>query len=274
MLVVAILLLCALFAPLLAPHDPTYRSRIDRGIAPLEISQYLLGTDYVGRDVLSRLIYGARTSALVTLSMLGASAVIGTTLGLIAGFLGGSIERQVQGNAGYFLGSTTRLGHVVLAFFVIGIFVPYLIFFLGFGIKSIMIIGAVSLWGKFALMVRDAVIRTRQQESDASADISGPSDPNVTLRRLLHNTAHSLLAATLLQARFALLLEAFLALFGLELASEFPAWGAMVFRGGAVELDLWWPFLFPTLTGIVVFFAYHFLGEWAHGTLDREPHRR
>src|SRR5919106_2739956 len=143
--IVTILLVCAAFAPLLAPHDPTLISMLDAKIAPGEDTKYPLGTDIMGRDMLSRLIYGARTSVFISLVALGTGAFVGSVLGLVAGYRGSWPDVLIMRAADAALGFPTILVAMII------------VTLLGAGIDNIILAVVVTVWARFARMIRGDV---------------------------------------------------------------------------------------------------------------------
>jgi peptide/nickel transport system permease protein len=257
----AILLVCAVFAPLLAPHDPTLISMLDAKIAPGEGWTHPLGTDIMGRDMLSRLIYGARTSVFISLIALGTGAFVGTALGLVAGFQAGWLDVLIMRASDAALGFPT----ILVAMIIVTI--------LGAGVENIILAVAITSWARFARMIRGDVLSIKELDFVTLARIAGLSTPLIIWRHVFPNTVNTLMVITSLQIGQVVLLEASLSFLGLGLPVGHPAWGIMVSEGRSAILDVWWLALFPGLaiTGVVL--AVNFFGDWLRDTLDPKLRR-
>ena len=256
-----VLLVCACFAPLLAPHDPQKISILEAKLAPGENWTYPLGTDVLGQDMLSRLIYGARTSVFISLVALGTGAVVGTALGLIAGFRSGWLDVIIMRASDAALGFPT----ILVAMIIVTI--------LGAGMENIILAVAVTVWDRFARMIRGDVLGIRELDFVISAQIAGVSTAMIIWRHIFPNTINTVMVITSLTIGQVILLEASLSFLGLGLPIGAPAWGIMVAEGRAVVLDIWWLALFPGLAITIVVLAFNFFGDWLRDTLDPKLQR-
>ena len=259
--IMAVLLLCAVFAPLLAPHDPTEISMLDSKLAPGDNSAFILGTDIMGRDMLSRLIYGARTALFISLIALGTGAFVGTVLGLVAGFRPGWTDVIIMRASDAALGFPT----ILVAMIIVTI--------LGAGIENIILAVALTVWARFARMIRGDVLAIKELDFVTFAKIAGLSMPMIIARHIFPNTINTLMVITSLQIGQVILLEASLSFLGLGLPPGDPAWGIMVAEGRGVILDVWWLALFPGLAITAVVLAFNFFGDWLRDTLDPKLRR-
>lgn len=259
--IVIVLVVCAAFAPLLSPHDPTEISVLDAKLAPMANPAYPLGTDILGRDMLSRLIYGARTAVFISLVALSTGAFVGTVLGLVAGFRSGWLDALISRTADAALGFPT----ILLALIIVTI--------LGAGVENIILAVALTVWARFTRMIRGDVLVIKELDFVTSAKIAGVSTPVIIARHIFPNTVNTLMVITSLQIGQVILLEASLSFLGLGLPVGDPAWGIMVSEGRSVILDVWWLALFPGLaiTGVVL--AFNFFGDWMRDTLDPKLRR-
>ena len=259
--IMAIVLVCAVFAPLVAPHDPTEISMLDAKLAPGEDLRYPLGTDIMGRDMGSRLIYGARTALFISLIALGTGAFVGTALGLVAGFRGGWVDVLIMRASDAALGFPT----ILVAMIIVTI--------LGAGIENIVMAVALTVWARFARMLRGDVLAIRELDFVTFAKIAGVSMPLIIIRHVFPNTINTLMVITSLQIGQVILLEASLSFLGLGLPPGDPAWGIMVSEGRSVILDVWWLALLPGLAITAVVLAFNFFGDWLRDTLDPKLRR-
>ena len=259
--ILAVLLICSALAPVLSPHDPTDKNVIDSRIAPFETSAYPLGTDILGRDMLSRLIFGARTTVYISLVALATGMIVGTVLGLIAGYLGGIIGATIMRVADAVMGFPTILVALVI------------VVLLGQGTENIIIAVAVTVWARFARMIRGDTLSIKERDYVILARIAGVSTPVIIIRHIFPNVVNTLMVLTSLQVGQVILLEASLSFLGLGLAPGSPAWGIMVSEGRNVILDMWWLSLFPGVAITIVVMAFNFFGDWLRDYLDPKLRR-
>ena len=259
--IMALLLICSVFAPFLAPHDPTQISMLESKWAPGENRAYPLGTDILGRDMLSRLIYGARTAVFISLIALGTGAFVGTVLGLVAGIKTGWPDVLISRAADAALGFPT----ILVAMIIVTI--------LGAGIENIILAVALTVWARFARMIRGDVLAIKELDFITSAKIAGVPMPMIIIRHIFPNTINTLMVITSLQIGQVILLEASLSFLGLGLPPGDPAWGIMVSEGRSVILEVWWLALLPGLAITVVVLAFNFFGDWLRDTLDPKLRR-
>jgi peptide/nickel transport system permease protein len=257
--ILAVVVLCALFAPFLAPHDPQDLSLIDSRLPPLSPG-FPLGTDQLGRDILSRLIYGARSSMTVAVTALTAAVVVGSIVGLVAGYAGATIDRVAM-----------RVTDAVLGFPAI-LTAMLIVVILGQGIQNVILAVVLTTWPRFARMLRGEVLRYRQQDFVLFARIAGVSSPMILLRHILPNVLNTLIVVSTLMIAEVVLLEASLSFLGLGFPPGAPAWGIMVAEGREVLRQAWWLSVFPGLVITCVVIATNFVGDWLGDVLD--PNRR
>jgi len=251
-----LILVCAAFAEIIAPHDPLKINLLNRHMAPGESSAHLLGTDSLGRDILSRLIYGARTTVIISFVSLLAGAVVGTVLGLISGYWGGWVDAVIMRIVDAALGFPTVLLAMVI------------VVFLGTGTINIILAVALTFWARFARMARGDVLSVKVQDFVTLAQITGVSTPVVIWRHIFPNVVNTLTVISSLLVGQIILLEAALSFLGLGLAPGSPAWGIMVAEGRDILLEVWWLSLFPGLAITIVVLAFNFFGDWLRDTLD------
>jgi peptide/nickel transport system permease protein len=230
-------------------------------LAPGETLSHPLGTDIMGRDMLSRLIYGARTSMFMALVALGFGAVAGTVLGLISGYRGGWVDAVIMRVTDASLGFPTVL--VAMLALVL----------LGAGLEVIILAVALNVWDRFARMTRGDVLFIKEMDFVTLARVAGVSAPMMIWRHIFPNTVNTFLVMTSLQVGQVILLEASLSFLGLGLAPGAPAWGIMVAEGRTVILDTWWLSLLPGLAITAVVLAFNFFGDWMRDILDPKLRR-
>lgn len=259
--IMGVMLICAIFAPVLAPHSATKISLLDSRIAPGEDWTHPLGTDVMGRDMLSRLIYGAQTAAKISLAALLVGTALGTFLGLVSGYKGGILDAIIMRVADVALGFPT----ILIALIVVVI--------LGTGIESIVLAMVVTIWARFARMIRGDVLAVKSQDFVTIARITGVSTPVILMRHIFPNTVNTLMVVASILVGQVILLEASLSFLGLGLEPGAAAWGIMVAEGRSVILKLWWLSLFPGLAITILVLALNFFGDWLRDTLDPQLRR-
>ena len=178
------LVILAVFAPLLSPHDPKAQNLRDARTAPFQTWEYPLGTDFVGKDILSRLIYGARTSAFISMFALGAGVVVGTVLGLISGYAGKWVDTIIMRIAD----ATMGFPSILLAMIIVAI--------LGTGLMPIVVAVAVSTWPRIARMIRGEVLSVKDSDFVILARIAGVSPTVIIWRHVFPNVLNTLMVIT------------------------------------------------------------------------------
>ena len=259
--ILLVLAICAVFANWLAPHDPESLNLINGNQPPFQSSEHLLGTDVLGRDMLSRLIFGARTTAQISVIALGLGMVIGTLVGLVSGYWGGWVDAVLMRITDAALGFPT----ILLALVVVVIMDP--------GAITIILAVLLTVWARFARMIRGDVLTVKGYDFVTLARITGVKSPIILWRHIFPNVANTLMVITSLMVGQIILLEAALSFLGLGLSPGAPAWGIMVAEGQDVILDVWWLSLFPGLAITVVVLAFNFFGDWLRDYLDPKLRR-
>lgn len=238
----------AIFAPLIAPHDP-----IDQHIATARLvppsAEHPLGTDELGRDILSRLIYGARISMRIGLIAEGIALTIGIVLGSLAGYLGGWVDNIIMRLTDIFFAIPALLFLIV----VVSIFdSTATTIFVSLGLIS---------WPSEARLMRSEVLRLREREFVIAATALGVSNLRVIGRHILPNALASMIVIGSLGIAGAILSEATLSFLGLGIQQPVPSWGTMINQGQAYIFTAWWYSIFPGLTIMLVVLGFNFLGD-------------
>ena len=255
--VLVVLVVAAIFAPLLAPHDPEQLNKRDREVPPFETSKFLLGTDKSGKDILSRLIYGARTSVFISLVALGTGAVIGSAIGVVSGYFGGRTDIILMRLVDAVLGFPT----VLLALIIVAIAG-------GAGIGNVIFAVAATVWARFARQARGEVLSVKERDFVTLAIVAGVSAPVIMWRHIFPNVINTILIVISLLVGQTILLEASLSFLGVGVPPGDPAWGIMVSEGRDQIFEIWWLALFPGLAITIVVMAMNFFGDWLRDTLD------
>jgi peptide/nickel transport system permease protein len=251
--IVGIAAFCALFAPWIVPHDPFLQDLGQRLLPPFWMDgtnpQHLLGTDQLGRDYLSRLIWGCRISMLIGVTVSVVSGVIGVTLGVLGGFFGGRVDDAVL------FAITTRLAMpvVLVALAVVGL--------LGSSTSLLVITLGMLLWDRFAVVARSTTMQVRNLDFVAAAWCAGCSRFRVLSREVLPNIASHLVVVATLEIALAILLEAALSFLGLGVPPPLPSWGLMIAEAKDYMFFSPWVIVIPGVALFVLVLGINLLGD-------------
>lgn len=259
--ILTVLIVNAIFAPLLAPYDPTEISLMDTRIAPFKTMAHPLGTDMLGRDILSRLIFGARNSATISLSALAVGVTLGTTLGLIAAYAGKWVDTIIMRITDGLLGFPS----ILVAMIIVAL--------MGTGIQNIVVAVAATTWPRFARMVRGEALSAKERDYVVMARIIGVPPRLIVWRHIFSSVANIVMIIASIMVAQVILLEATLSFLGLGFPPGAPAWGIMVAEGRQVILTAWWLSLLPGLVIMAVVMAFNYFGDWLRDTLDPKLRR-
>lgn len=250
--VVLLLVIVAILAPVLAPHDPYAQSLANRMVKPVFMGgtwEHPLGTDHLGRDYLSRLIYGARVSLLIGAVAALISGVIGTAMGVAAGYFGGKVDTVVT----FLINVRLAMPVVLVALAVVAI--------LGGSLQVVIGVLGLLLWDRFAVVMRASTLQVRRREYVAAAQAIGASTPRVILSEIMPNIANNLIVIVTLEMAHAILLEAALSFLGLGVQPPTPSWGLMVSEGKNMMLFEPWLVLIPGFVLFVLVLAINLMGD-------------
>ena len=260
LLVVGLLVFCAIFASLLAPHSPIEGSLGKRLIPPLGMEgatlEHMLGTDRLGRDTLSRLIYGAQISLAVSLVGIVLTGVVGAAVGLLAGFWGGWVDTICM----RLVDISLSLPGILMAVLLSVVFKP--------SFTNVVIVVIFLLWPSYARLVRGETLGLKQQEFVSLARVAGCSSLTIMCRHLLPNLTPSILVLATLQVGFVIVLEASLSFIGVGIPPPTPSWGVMVADGRGLIEQAWWISILPGLAILVTVISLNILGDWVRDRLD------
>ncbi|HWB44549.1 MAG TPA: ABC transporter permease [Hyphomicrobiaceae bacterium] len=254
-LILAAIVAMAIFAPLLAPHDPYDQDLARKLIPPVwHLSAkaswtYPLGTDHLGRDYLSRLLYGSRISLLIGFSAMLISGVIGTTLGVLAGYFGGRVDTAVN-----FI-VTTRLAMPVV---LVALAVVSLV---GSSLTVVIWVLGLLLWDRFAVVMRSATQQVRSREFIVAAQAVGCSTPRILLAEVAPNVLNHLIVIATLEMAQAILLEAALSFLGLGVQPPTPSWGLMVSEAKGLMFFDPWLIAIPGIALFLLVLSINMLGD-------------
>ncbi len=264
-IILLLLVVSAVFADFLALHDPEFGNPRMRLLPPFwqerGTATYPLGTDTMGRDILSRLIYGSRISLLVGLSAVVFAAFLGTAAGLLAGFFGGWVDQVIM-----------RLTDAWLSIPVVmfGILVAVT---LSPGVFNIIIILSVVFWTRYARVVRGETLSLKTRDFVHLATIAGCGKFRIIRKHLLPNVMNNVITLASLQIGVALVLEASLTFLGVGVPPPKPAWGLMLSEGReGIMAGYWWLVIFPGAAIALLVMSFNLIGDWLRLYLD--PHYR
>jgi len=252
-IILLIMVLMAVFAPLLAPQDPYTQNLANRLVPPVWHDTgswaHPLGTDQLGRDYLSRVIYGVRISLFIGISVAFVSAIIGSAMGLAAGYFGGRVDLVVT-----FL-ITCRLSMPVI---LVALAVVALI---GSSLTVVVSVLGLLLWDRFAVVMRSATMQVRALDYVASAKAAGCSNARIVFSEILPNVMNPLIVVATLEIANAVLLEAALSFLGLGVQPPLPSWGLMISEGKDYLLFDPWLITIPGVLLFVLLLAINLLGD-------------
>jgi peptide/nickel transport system permease protein len=259
-ILVFLVLIPAAFAPWIAPFDPFLGSLSDRLMPPAwqdgGSMAHILGTDKLGRDMLSRIIYGARVSLTVSLIAIFVGGVIGTALGLISGYFGGWTDAVIM----RLVDISLSLPTILLALVLVAAFGP------SFG--TVITVLIVLLWARYARLVRGETLAIKELDFIARARVAGASHIRIMFRYMFPNVVNSLIVLATLQVGYVILLESALSFLGAGLPRAEPAWGVMVADGRELIVTAWWVSMFPGMAIMLTVLALNLLGDWLRDHLD------
>ncbi|MBN9250306.1 MAG: ABC transporter permease [Mesorhizobium sp.] len=255
-----VILLAAIFAPLVAPHDPLAQDLMLERLPPFWVTGaepgYWLGTDSLGRDLLSRLIYGGRIAFAVAFAAAIAACLVGSALGLVAGYFGGWADRIVS-----------RIVDIWMAFPPV-LFAILLVAVLGTGLSSVIIAIAVIDWTRFCRVVRAEAIGQARMDYVENARIAGFGRLDIMLREVLPNVLPTIIALLSLEMGIAVIVEAILSFVNLSISTDDPTWGGMIAEGRLSIHQAWWVLVFPLIMLNLTELSFSQFGEGLKSRFD------
>ncbi len=265
-----VLVLPAIFANWIAPHDPVQGSLSERLVPPFWVQaegegiyatpggtpKFILGTDKQGRDILTRIIYGARISLTVAAISIFLAGLIGTTLGLIAGYFGGNIDHIVMRAVDICLSMPAILFALVLAVV------------LGPSFQTVIIVIVSIFWSRYARLVRGETLGIKSQDFVARARVSGASNLRIITRHVFPNVVNTIIVLATLEVGQVILLESTLSFLGAGLPRPTPAWGLMIANGRELLVTAWWVAAWPGVAILLSVLSMNLLGDWLRDRLD------
>ena len=254
------LVIPALFAEIIAPHDPIDGELRSRLLPPAWTDggdwSHPLGTDRLGRDILSRMIYGARTAALVSLAALAVGGAVGSSLGLLAGYFGGWWDHVIM----RLVDISLSLPLILLALVLVVLFEP--------GTATTVGVVALLLWSRYARQVRAEALTLKEMDFVARARVAGASNIRIIIRHIFPNVVNTIIVLATLQVGNVILLEASLSFLGAGIPPPNPAWGVMIAEGRDYITTSWWLSVIPGLAIMFTVLSMNLFGDWLRDRLD------
>ncbi len=260
--ILGVVVVMALFAQQIVPRDPNRQVLVERLLEPFHrdengTMQYLLGTDGLGRDLWSRIIYGAQISLAVGLMAVAVGGLMGTTLGIIAGYRGGWVDDAIM-----------RIADIQLAFPFILLAIMVLVV-LGPGVWNLVPVLGIGQWVTYARIARGQTISQREKEYVEAARSMGAGDWRIMLRAILPNVIAPLIVIASFNVASAILAEASLSFLGLGVPPTVPTWGGILNESrDQILAGKWWPAFFPGLAIMLTVLSLNILGDWLRDFLD------
>lgn len=262
MVIIATVIVLALIPGQIAPQDPESQDLVGRLQPPFwqdgGSTEHLLGTDHLGRDVLSRLIHAARVTAIVVFFAVILSASLGTLVGMVSGYFGRAVDATLMRLVDFQLAMPALLFGIMLA----AVLEP--------GLRNVIVIVALFTWAGFARLVRAEVLALRNQDFISLARVAGASPLRIFAKHLLPNVLNTVMVLATFEISVVILFEAALSFLGLGVLPPDISWGQMINDGRPFLLVAWWLVTIPGLTIMLVALAGNLFGDWLRDRLD--PH--
>lgn len=260
LLAIALFVIVSLFGEWLTPVPPNEQNLRLRFLPPAWLeggnARFFLGTDNLGRDVLSRIIVGAQASFTVAIAALAFGSMMGSLIGLASGYFGGRLDTFIM-----------RTADGMMAFPIV-LAALLLVAVIGPGVHTVVIAASLILWARFARLIRSEVLSMRERDFVKLARIAGAPASRIMLVHILPNVLNSVVVLLTLQLGFVIIVEATLSFLGAGVPPPTPTWGQMVASGRTYIETAWWISLFPGLAIAAVVLSFNLLGDWLRDYLD------
>ncbi|MBR1643593.1 MAG: ABC transporter permease [Butyrivibrio sp.] len=261
--IISIFIFLGIFGEFIAPHDATGMALVDKFKPPVFLKggsfEYILGTDELGRDVLSRIIVGGRISFIVALSAIVVGCVFGTLLGVLAGYYGKLVDTVIM-----------RLTDATLAFPAI-LLALLLSLTIGPGIKSAIISIAFSMWAKYTRTIKTDVRILKLKNYVVQSKIMGASNLRIMAKHIIPNIRNTIIAMVTMDIGMAIISEASLSFLGLSVIPPTPSWGLMIADGKDYFVKAPWVSVFPAIVTIITVISFQRVGDWIKNKGDKRP---
>jgi peptide/nickel transport system permease protein len=259
-IIVLFVLLMAIFAPIIAPFDPQAMNPVKMLKPPIWIDgsdpEHLLGTDNLGRDILSRIIYGSQVSLLVGIASVVLAGIIGVFVGLVAGYYGGIVDMILMRLVDSFL----AIPNILFALVFLAVFGP--------SVPTLIVVIGITNWVVYARMVRGEALSIKEREFVKAARSMGVKNPLIILRHLLPNVMSSFIVISTLSVASTIILEASLSFLGLGIQPPTVSWGGILSDGRDYLATSWWLATLPGIAITITVLGIIFLGDWLRDILD------
>lgn len=258
--VILVFVVMAIFADFLAPYSPDEIS-LDNRLTPPSWQaggslSHLLGTDELGRDMLSRIMFGARVSLLVAALAIILGGLGGTALGILAGYRGGWMDTVLM-----------RAADATLAFPII-LIAMLLVVTLGPSLQNVVIAMSIALWARYARVVRGEVLSIRERDFVALARVAGSSSLRIMVQHIFPNVLNTVVVMLTLQVGWVVVVESSLSFLGAGIPPPSPTWGGMIAKGREFITSAWWVSFFPGVAIVLMVVAFNLMGDWLREALD------
>jgi peptide/nickel transport system permease protein len=258
--ILLMLIITAFFSPQVAPHNPIRERLLDRLLPPAWDQdgdwQYVLGTDHLGRDLLSRIIFGSRVSLAVGVAAVVVGGALGISLGVTAGFFGGRLDEVIMALADMQLAFPT----ILLAIAIIAV--------LGPSFTNLVVVIGISGWVTYARIARGQVLSLREKEFVEAIRAQGGNQLRIVIRHILPNILSPLIVVATLDLARTIILESTLSFLGLGIQPPTPSWGGMLSDGREYLLSAWWIATFPGAALMLTALSFNRLGDWIRDLAD------
>lgn len=259
-ILLVMLVIPALFAGLITTHDPVRGVLADQLIPPVWEKggtwDYPLGTDDQGRDILTRIIYGARVSLIVSITAVFLGGSLGTALGLVAGYFGGKIDQLIS----FLVDTFLSIPSILLALTIASAIGP--------SFATVILILSIAMWARFARQIRGETLAIRESDFVARARVAGARPARIIVRHVLPNVTNTLVVLLTLSVGVAILAEASLSFIGAGIPPPNASWGVMVADGRDQIVTAWWVSFLPGMAILLVVLSLNLLGDWLRDYLD------
>jgi peptide/nickel transport system permease protein len=257
---IGLAILCALFSPVLSPHNP-FQADLGKRLTPPVFQKgggwnHILGTDHIGRDILSRIIYGSRVSLVVGLVATILGSIIGTTLGLISGYVRGRMDSII-----------TKVMDIQLSFPTV-LFAIFVVAITGPNLQNIIIVCGITSWVTYARVVRGQVLSIREKEFIEAARGIGCSIGRILTRHVFPNIFSSIMVIVTLDIGRIIVLESTLSFLGLGVQPPTPSWGGILCDGKIYLTQAWWITAFPGIIIMIVVLGFNIIGDYLSDLMD------
>ena len=251
--IILIFLLSAIFAPWLAPYDPNEMT-LEMMEAPSKM--HLLGTDDLGRDLLSRIIWGTQISLFVGVSTVAISLILGVILGVVAGYYGGWADMIIM----RYIDLQWAFPNFIIAVYLVAVF--------GTGLLNVIVAISLAFLDDFARIARSMVLTLKEQQFVEAARTNGSSNLRIMFKHILPNAAAPIIVQATVSVSYAILGEASLSFLGLGVSANTPTWGLILADGRSFISQAWWLGVYPGLAIMLIVLSINFLGDSLRDTLD------